>query len=155
VGNDGTKNSAYVYDSTVQAFTLVGSSVTGQLQGWATLLRNGKVLIAGGVTGWLDGLAHIANPEVYDPSTGSFAATGAFATARSESSVGGPDISAVSLLPDGKVLFAGEPNSEIYDPDTGNFSLTGSMITTCSSGGKPGYIVSRTATLLQNGKVLL
>src|SRR5215467_404042 len=64
VGNDGTKNTAYLYDSAVQTFTLVGNTVTGQLGGWATLLRNGKVLIAGGVTGYSDGLAQIANPEV-------------------------------------------------------------------------------------------
>jgi hypothetical protein len=155
VGNDRTKNSAYVYDPAVQTFTFAGSTVTGQLGGWATLLRNGKVLIAGGITGYLDGLAQIAIPELYDPATGNLAATGAFATTGGASSVGGPYVSAVSLLPDGRVLFAGEPNSEIYDPDTGSFSLTGSMITTCSGGEKPGYIVSRTATLLQNGQVLL
>ena len=155
VGNDGTKNSAYLYDSAAQTFTFTGSTVTGQIGGWATLLRNGRVLIAGGVTGYLDGVTQIGNPEVYDPSTGKFTATGAFATKGTLDAQGGPDISAASLLPDGKVLFTAEPTSEIYDPVSGSFSLTGSMTTLCASGEKPTYIVSRTATLLQNGKVLL
>lgn len=154
-GNDGTKNSAYLYDSAAQTFAFTGSTVTGQIGGWATLLRDGRVLIAGGVTGYLNGVAQIANPEVYDPSTGKFTATGAFATKATLDAKGGPDVSAASLLPDGKVLFAAEPTSEIYDPVSGSFSLTGSMTTLCFYGEKPTYIVSRTATVLQNGKVLL
>jgi hypothetical protein len=156
VGNDGTQNSAYEYDSAVQTFTLVGSTVTGQRGGWATLLRSGKVLIAGGVTGYLNGgVAQMANPEVYDPSTGKFTATGAFATKGTLDVKGGPDISTASLLPDGRVLFAAEPSSEVYDPVSGSFSLTGSMTTLCADGEKPTYIESRTATVLQNGRVLL
>src|SRR5262245_51206548 len=78
-----------------------------------------------------------------------------FATKATLDAKGGPDVSAASLLPDGKVLFAAEPTSEIYDPVSGSFSLTGSMTTRCFYGEKPTYILSRTATVLQNGKVLL
>ena len=97
-----------------------------------------------------------ANPELYDPVTGTFSATGSFATTgrASFNVASGPDISAVVRLTDGRVLFAGEPVSEIYDPVSGTFSLTGVMTTPCF-GGRPGYIGGRTATLLTNGKVLL
>lgn len=159
IGNDGTMNVAYLYDPTSQTITQTGSSVTNQLGGGATLLRNGKILIAGGVTGRpVDGVETIATPEVYDPSTGTFTATGAFVTKSSVFFIGGPTLAAVSLLPDGRVLFAGEPNSEVYDPVTGRFSLTGSMTTSCfgnDTTDKPDYIGGRTATLLQNGRVLL
>ena len=99
----------------------------------------------------------IANPELYDPSTAAFTATGAFATKGSTFYVsGGPDVSALSLLADGKVLISGEPTSEIYDPDTGMFALTSPMTTPCFGGpATPLYISGRTATLLEDGKVLL
>src|SRR5262249_43124284 len=95
-------------------------------------------------------------PELFDPSTGTFTLTGKFASAGDGFFVtGGPNVSAATLLPDGRVLFAGEPNSELYDPVTGTFSVTGGMTTPCFLAWYPDYIYGRTATLLKNGKVLV
>ena len=58
------------------------------------------------------------------------------------------------LLPNGKLLIAGEPSAELYDPVTGTFSLGGTMATR-PFGNIPWYIEGRTGTLLTNGQVLL
>ncbi|HZS17299.1 MAG TPA: kelch repeat-containing protein, partial [Candidatus Udaeobacter sp.] len=84
----------------------------------ATLLPNGKVLVAGG-----DGAGTSA--ELYDPATGSWSSTGSLGTARSRHTA--------TLLTSGKVLVAGgdgaSTNAEVYDPATGNWSTTGFLAT--------------------------
>ena len=114
----------------------------------ATLLTNGKVLIVGGSPSFP------ASAELYDPVTGTFAATGNMTKGRANHTA--------TLLPDGKVLIVGGcasltssggcilpalSSAELYDPVTGNFTPTGSMIT-----GRAAWF---TATLLANGKVLI
>jgi FG-GAP-like repeat/Galactose oxidase, central domain len=155
VKDSAGKNTAEIFDPASRTFTTSGTSVTGQIGGYATLLPNGQVLVAGGFIA-VNSQNH-ANPELYDPATGTFSATGSFVTTGRASAyvAGGPDISAVVRLADGRVLFAGEPVSEVYDPVSGTFSLTGVMTTPCGLGGRPDYIAGRTATLLTNGKVLL
>ena len=64
-----------------------GSPATVEAGHTATLLNNGKVLVAGG-----------ASAELYDPSTGSFTATGSL----SMDWLGSP----ATLLNDGEVLIA-------------------------------------------------
>jgi hypothetical protein len=105
----------------------------------ATVLNNGKVLIAGG---------GVATAELFDPSTLSFSQTGTMANGRSRATA--------TLLPDGKVLIVGGggPNglvgaAELYDPASGTFSPAGSLVTprelhgatASSSGADPGVIV--------------
>src|SRR5437773_5331937 len=76
-------------------FEETGSLITGRSQHTATLLPNGKVLVAGG--GGING--SLASAELYDPASGTWAATGRLATARLEHTA--------TLLPNGKVLVAG------------------------------------------------
>ena len=95
----------------------------------ATLLGNGKVLLAGG----FDGTQALKTAEVYDPSSNTFTATSSDMTSER---VGGT----ATLLSDGNVLLAGgQPGSltsgpylplssaELYSPATNKFSKTGSM----------------------------
>ncbi len=108
----------------------------------ATLLADGKVLIAGGMRRNQD---FYRSAELYDPATGKFEPTGDMAMAR----VG----HAAVLLRSGKVLIAGgwvgdggTDSAELYDPATGKFTATSKMTTRRA---RP------SATLLANGDVLL
>ena len=154
-----TENTADLYDPATGTFSKTGGTATHQVGGRAILLDDGRVLVAGGTSS--DCRGHyplpVATPEVYDPTTGTFIPTGPFATAGINSYyLAGPDVSAVSLLPDGRVLIAAELNSELYNPVTGTFSQTSPMTTICGFGPeRPGHISGRTGTLLASGKVLL
>jgi hypothetical protein len=101
----------------------------------ATLLANGKVLVAGGY-----GAPNIA--ELYDPATGIWSVTGSLHEGRLEHTA--------TLLTNGKVLVAGGnsvvASAELYDPATGRWTFTGSL-----NHGR----FEHTATLLANGKVLV
>jgi len=104
----------------------------------ATLLNDGKVLVAGGQETLSGSLT--ATAELYDPATGTFTPTGSMSTPRISASA--------TLLNNGMVLIAGGGSSsaELYDPATGSFTLTGSMTTSRAL---------QTATLLNNGTVLV
>jgi len=107
----------------------------------ATLLSNGKVLVAGG---FAEDKNSLAGAEIFDPKTNTFSSAGNMSFTRAGHSA--------TVLPDGKVLIAGGYNgnyldsAEIYDTKTGKFTPTGKM-TLHRSG--------HTAVLLANGKVLL
>ena len=109
----------------------------------ATLLPNGKVLIAGGMRRNQD---FYKSAELYDPSSGKFTATGEMTLGR----VGQVAV----LLRSGKVLIAGgwighgcTDSAEIYDPVSGKFTRLTARLTTPRGSAR--------ATLLADGDVLI
>jgi WD40 repeat protein len=107
----------------------------------ATLLRNGKVLLAGGFT---NGESRLASTEIFDPATKTFSSGENMSVARAGHSA--------TLLPDGNVLIAGGYNgeyldsAEIYDVKKNKFTSIGKMTMPRSE---------HIAVLLDNGKILL
>ena len=98
----------------------------------ATLLSNGKVLVASGATNGPQAFQYpqITSSELYDKATGTWTLTGSLTDARV--------LHTAALLLNGQVLVAGGwPNhthtggalatAELYDPATGNWTPTGSM----------------------------
>jgi galactose oxidase-like protein/Big-like domain-containing protein len=134
--------SAELYNPATTTFTSTGSPARPLSQHTATLLPNGKVLIAGGVDATDPNMTvATATAEIYDPATGVFSPTGSMIAAR----VG----HTATLLANGRVLITGGSGlstAEVYDPATGSFSATGNMGLARAS---------HTATLLPNGTVLV
>ena len=120
------------YSPAAAKFTATGSMSTPRTGHTATLLADGKVLVAGGQGS--------DSAEIYDPAAGSFTATGLMADARNGHTA--------TLLNSGKVLVVGggATITELYNPATGTFSPTGNLTF-------PRNL--QTATLLQDGKVLI
>src|ERR1700688_3412678 len=80
-------------------FTSTGSMTAPRAGHTATLLQNGKVLIAGGSHfPPIAGVEVLASAELYDSSTGTFSLTGSMSASRT--------FHAAVLLPDGRVLIA-------------------------------------------------
>ena len=84
----------------------------------AVLLRNGKVLVAGGTTAGTS----TASAETYDPSTKTWSSVASMTSPRSDF--------AACLMPDGRVLVSGGSGisgalatAEIYDPTTNGWTL--------------------------------
>ncbi len=160
VAGGGTKPnaSAELYDPATGAWTVTGTMVTPRSGHTATLLPSGKVLVAGGFDitkrPAIGGSPEIvATAELYDPSSGTWSATGSMSTSRRDHTA--------TLLPDGTVLVVGgyrnanpggderhpEPleTAELYRPLTGVWTATGSM---------DAAMVDQGATLLPDGNVL-
>src|ERR1700721_2372521 len=85
--------SSVVPPVTPTGFMSTGSMSTARLIHTATLLGNGKVLVAGGQ---VDVTHLLASAEIYDPVNGSFTQTGSMQAGRSHQTA--------TLLKDGKVF---------------------------------------------------
>lgn len=127
----------------IGAFEPVGDLLAARRAHTATLLADGRVLIAGGSDGTGAALASV---EVYDPASRSFSFGGMLQTARVAHSA--------TLMPDGRVLIAGgngpdgvaPSTAEWFDPLSGTSSAAGDLASAQSG---------HTATLLRDGRVLI
>jgi hypothetical protein len=133
---------AEVYDPATGTWSSTGKLAT--TESWtavstATLLANGKVLVAGS-----DGA------QLYDPDTETWSATRKMVTPRYNHTA--------TLLPDGRVLVAGgdvppdraTDSAELYDAVTGSWTATANLRATGNT-----RFDRITATLLQDGTVLV
>jgi WD40 repeat protein len=150
---DSILSSAELYDPTTGTFTVTGSMTAARANHTATLLSDGRVLIAGGEgcakaknCSGLKNSDLLASAELYDPATGTFTRTGSMSTAR--------EFATATRLSDGRVLIAAggindtEP-AGLYDPEAGRFTRTGTLH------GHLGRLCDETATLLPDGSVLV
>ncbi len=122
-----------------------GSLHTARSRHTATLLGDGRVLVAGGVDA--DG-RRLASAELYEPVAGGWIPTGSLSIARGDHTA--------TLLPDGRVLVVGGTgaggseetlaSAELYDPEAGRWSPTGPM-----GAARSGH----TASMLADGRVLV
>ena len=124
-------------------WSATGSMTTRRVLHTATLLSDGRVLVAGGLN---NGRIPTATAELYDAFAGTWSVTGSMLSARSRHTA--------TLLGDGRVLVVGGRDqsgasiatAELYDPQTGAWSSTGRMTTARSY---------HAATLLSDGRVLV
>jgi hypothetical protein len=149
-GYDGARaqallRSAEIYDPAADRFLPTGSLARSRQHHSATLLLDGRVLIAGGY----GDRGITATAEIYDPASGTFTPTGPLVHARF--------LHRATRLLDGRVLITGGAAStaagsaaladcELYDPAIGQFRAAGSL-------QAPRY--QHSATLLAPGQVLL
>jgi hypothetical protein len=130
----------------VLGWTTTGSMIEAPAGrgGTTTLLRNGKVLVAGPAILAASGEVDLNWAELYDPGSGTWTATAKMIMPRD---VGGAFTA--TLLRNGKVLVTGGDfgwfTPQLYDPDSGTWTVTGSMLENHAG----------PAALLPDGKVLV
>jgi hypothetical protein len=143
---DPSKSATATVSLVASGFRLTGNMRSGRTGHTATVLKDGKVLVAAGDGCFFDqyyGDCPLNSAELYDPVLGAFSTTGSVLLRRV--------FHTATLLSSGKVLITGGgvtsgTSAELYDPVAGTFAATGSM-----TAGRQFH----TATLLPNGKVLL
>ena len=146
-GNANTFNAFSIknvesYNPATNAWAPVSSLTTGRSFHTATLLNNGKLLVAGGIGNGNT----LSSAELYDPTSNTWNASGNLGIARYSHT-------AITLA-NGKVLVVGGTSGnnnylssvELYDPATNTWSAAASL--NAARGG-------HAAALLRNGKVLV
>jgi N-acetylneuraminic acid mutarotase len=142
-GCGGVTAAAEVYDPSTGKWSSTSPMHAARGNLTATLLPNGKVLVAAGINAANNPLA---TAELYNPSTGKWSLTGSLNVARDEHTA--------VLLSTGNVLVVGGENSasvttnktELYNPSTGKWTFTGNLNTSR---------LEHTSTMLMNGNVLI
>jgi hypothetical protein len=141
----GILASAELYDPAARTFAATGSMTVPRAGQTITMLRDGRVLVTGGVKN-VGFRSELASAEIYDPASGTFSATGSMSVPREGHTA--------TLLRDGRVLVVGGSDNgthtldtaEVYDPSIGAFSRAGHL-------NQPR--VAHVAALLGTGKVLI
>jgi len=140
----GALDTAELYDSASGKWTSTQKLHTARYTHTATLLPNGQVLVAGGLSVKGSGDA-LASAELYNPATKTWTTTGNLSNTLFYHTA--------TLLPNGQVLVVGErshetlfANVELYNPASGTWTPTGSLHAAHSG---------HTATLLPSGQVLI
>src|SRR5208282_1015423 len=157
--SENALSSAELYDPVTGIFSAITVGMTtARVSHTATLLQDGRVLVAGGDTIFFNGVQNtsiqsLASAEIFDPSMGTFTSTANMNAAR--------ETHTATLLNDGTVLIAGGSDgalgnptpaatvyssAELFNPSTLQFTPAGSMSTARDF---------FTATLLGNGTVLI
>jgi hypothetical protein len=144
-----------LYDPVLEEFEPGGRLADARYAHTATLLADGRLLVAGGVG--LDGVP-IASAEVYDPQTQKSQRVGDLAEARYKASA--------ALLPDSRVLIIGGRGTdgpvglpEVFDPATGEFGsggkpLSGIHEASAMAVGRDGLVVLVGVTVEGSGEVV-
>ena len=143
--------SAEIYDPGTGTFTTTGSMHERRVDHSATLLGNGTVLVAGGLSVAGSASRVTSSAEIFDPASGDFTVVGGMSFRRYKHSA--------VLLNNGRVLIAGgivpEPGArhrhttgELYDSAKNSFIKTGDMVL-------DRFKVKSASVLLGSGKVLI
>lgn len=133
--------SVEIYDPNTDVWTQAAPLAGARFFATATVITNGKVLVAGGAAFAADA----RRAELYDPSTNSWSVAGVpSGSARVRHTA--------TLLPNGKVMIVGgdirgpSKSVEFYDPVANSWTNAPSLLTARDN---------HTATVLPNGKVLI
>jgi WD40 repeat protein len=129
-GDETVRSSAEIRDPEAGTFSPAGQLSVPRSDHTATLLPDGRVLIAGG--------DEAGTAEVWDPRTSTFIPTGEMTSPHSRHTALG--------LGDGRVLIVGDTDTELWDSATGGFTQGPAL-------AEPRYF--HTVTLLRDGRVLV
>ena len=131
--------SAEIYDPATDQWSAAGVMMEARSWASATLLEDGRVLVAGGLDATKAGEEQLDSAEIFDPATGEWTETASMAEVHAGHGS--------ALLPDGKVLVAGRYTGELFDPATETWSSAGTPTRERSLGA--------TSDLLDDGRVLI
>jgi hypothetical protein len=145
LSSQSPSSNAEIYDPVGLKSVATGSLTIPRCGETSTLLPNGTVLFAGGLTGG----GATSTAEIYNPAAGTFSSTGSMSVARTGHTA--------TLLSNGLVLIAGGENcnsgcvyyssAELYNPSSGTFTVAAGSMATPYTGAA--------AVPLASGKVLI